>query len=137
MGGLRWLDSMSVGRSEFDNDHQAVIAALAAIRTAIEAGEVGEAHQLVIRLMTLADDHILREEAFLRRIGFPGIEPVIKAQKDSLSKIAALADLIQAEPGKAATVIFSLEQAFVSYLLRADINFKSYVEAAGLRDVDD
>jgi hypothetical protein len=56
---------------------------------------------------------------------------VIAAQQDSLSRIAALKD---ATPGEGPDLIASMEDALVEYLLGADINYKSFVEAAGRSD---
>jgi hemerythrin len=109
-------NSKSVGVAEFDNDHQAMLRLLEKIAVALKEGSQERAGALTDELLALARDHTAREEAFLRRIGFPGVEAVIAAQQDSLLRIAAMQD------------------ALVAYLLRADINYKSFVEAAGLSD---
>jgi hypothetical protein len=56
---------------------------------------------------------------------------VIAAQQDSLSRIAALKD---ATPGEGPDLIASMEDALVAYLLRADLSYKSFVEATGCSD---
>ena len=134
-GHLHWLDVMSVGRAEFDHDHQQIIEALSHIRGALERGDGGAAYDLAAGLLKLAGDHVDREEAFLRRIRFPAVDVVVSAQRASLSNIADLVARIPAEPTRAAKMVTQMEMAFVNYLLRADINFKSYVDVAGLRDV--
>jgi len=128
---------MSVGVTEFDDDHKQVIVMLGEIKDAIGRGDRRLAHEYSQTLLKLAGDHVEREEAFLTRIGFPGTRTVIAAQKASLAKIVALADKILADPDHAAEAAAAMGRAFVDYLLRADINFKSYVDAAGLRDVAD
>jgi hemerythrin len=98
------------------------------ITAALAAGDWAHARALTANLLALAEDHRAREEAFLRRIGFPEVEMLIAAQQDSLSRIATLKD---ATPGEASDLIASMEDALVAYLLGADINYKSFVEAAG------
>ena len=124
--GLRWLKSMSVGVVEFDNDHQHMILLMEEIAAALTAGDGQRACALADNLSVLAYDHTAREEVFLRRIGFPGLESLIAAQHDSLSRIATLTDAVR-EAGP--DVIASMRDALLTYLLRADINYKSYVEA--------
>lgn len=90
--GLRWLSSMSVGVAESDKDHQHMLLLLREIAAALLEGDLERVRSLVKKLQTLAGDYTAREEAFLRRIGFPGLEVVIAVQHDSLSRIAALKD---------------------------------------------
>ena len=127
---LVWRNSMSVGVAEFDRDHQGMLL-LQEIAAVLAAGDQAHARSLTANLLALAEDHTAREVAFLRRIGFPEVEVVIAAQQDSLSRIAALKD---ATPGEKPDLIASMEEALVAYLLRADINYKSFVEAAGRSD---
>ena len=122
---------MSVGVAEFDGDHQRMLLLLQEITAVLAAGDRAHARALTGNLLALAEDHTAREEAFLRRIGFPEVEMVIAAQQDGLSRIAALKD---AMPGEGPDLIASTEDALVAYLLRADINYKSFVEAAGCSD---
>jgi hypothetical protein len=56
---------------------------------------------------------------------------VIAAQKELLSHVAGLKT---AEPEDASAIISTMEEAFVAYLLRGDVNYKSFVEFAGLSD---
>lgn len=134
MNDIRWLDSMSVGVHEFDDDHQQVIGLLHDIALAAQGGDPKRAHALALHLSALAAEHIRREDVFLQRIGFPGVDHVTAAQHENLGKIAALADDLLARPREAADIAMRMSQAFVAYLLRADINYKSYVEAQGLCD---
>jgi hemerythrin len=122
---------MSVGFAKFDRDHQHMLLLADEIWTALSEGGQEHARALVDRLLALAGEHIAGEEAFLRRIGFPGVEAILAVQRDSLSRIAALKD---AMAGDAQTLLAEMRDAFVTYLLRADINYKSFVEDAGESD---
>jgi hemerythrin len=129
---LRWLDSMSVGVAEFDNDHRQMLQLMADISTDLGQGKEKPATQRIIDLQALTRGHIVRERAFLQHIGFPRLEVAIAAQEELLSHIAAL----KAVPRKDANAMISdMEEAFVTYLLRGDVNYKSFVEFAGLSDV--
>jgi hemerythrin len=88
---------MSVGVAEFDEDHQRMLLLLQEIAAVLAAGDRTHARALTDNLLALAEDHTAREEAFLRRIGFPEVEMMIAAQQEGLSRIAALKD---ATPGE-------------------------------------
>jgi hemerythrin len=135
MKALCWLDSMSVGVAELDDDHKRIIAALGEIRTALDAGEREKAYGLSLGLLNVARAHVAKEYAFLHEIGFPGIEAVISAQNASLDNIRTLSAQILSDMPAGQELATSMAHAFVQYLLRADINFKSYVEAAGRSDI--
>ena len=123
---------MSVGVAEFDEDHRRMLLLLLQeIAAVLAAGDRAHARALTGNLLALAEDHTAREEAFLRRIGFPEVEMVVAAQQDSLLRIAALKD---ATPGEGPDLIASMEDALVAYLLRADLSYKSFVEATGCSD---
>lgn len=136
MIGLRWLDSMSVGIASFDNDHKLVIALLGEIATAANAGSIERAVEHAAELMLVAAEHTDREERFLRAAGYPGTDTVIAAQRTNLAVIANLAEMVGKTPAEASRSAQEMAEAFVNYLLRADINYKSYVEMAGFADRD-
>ena len=132
--GMCWLQSMSVGVAEFDDDHQRVILLLDEVAAALARGDGGQAASLMAGLLALAEDHVAREEAFLRRIRFPNTDTVVAAQRDSLSRLAVLGRQLAAAPEAGRAVVTAMSEAFISYLLRADINYKSHVEACGAAD---
>jgi hemerythrin-like metal-binding protein len=122
---------MSVGVAEFDRDHQRMLDLAQKAVAALTEGAQGRVRKLIDSLLVLTADHTAREEAFLRRIGYPRVDHVAAVQRDALSRIVALKG---AAPEEASKQIADIEDAFVAYLLRADINYKSFVEAAGLSD---
>jgi len=132
MGDFRWLESMSVGVDEFDSDHKRCIALLDEIRTALGEGRLSEARETSQALLHLVEDHVCREEAFLQRLGYPNTETVINAQKDSMARIKAVSEMIVERPQDAGVFVTTMQNAVIAYLLRADINFKSFVQAVGL-----
>ena len=135
MGKFRWLDGMSVGVTEFDDDHRRCIAILDDIGSALKEGRLDEGKELCLTLISLIESHCNREEAFLRRLGFANTDIVIDAQKDSLKRVKDISDLISSSADQAAKIILEMQSAVADYLLRADINFKSFVQAAGASDV--
>lgn len=126
---LQWQESMSVGVAEFDSDHQRLLGLAQKTVGALAEGSQERARELMNSLLVFAADHAAREEAYLRRIGYPQVDRVAAVQRDAISRVAALKNT---DPEEAGRQIAALEDAFVAYLLRADINYKSFVESAGL-----
>jgi hemerythrin-like metal-binding protein len=132
---LPWLDSMSVGILEFDADHREFIDLVNAIAVKQEERDLKGVQELGRRLKTLAVNHQRREEDFLTQIGYPNKDQLIAAQSGSLERIARLIDAMSTDPKDADLRVQDMQNALVEYLLCADINFKSFIEAAGLSDV--
>lgn len=132
MAELQWLESMSVGIAEFDDAHKGFIAALHEIAAALEAGRPDEAERLGLAFFAVAQEHANRELGFLARHGYPGIDLVRKTQLTTQTRILSLLTAIQADPAAALAMIGDMQQMVVAYLLRGDINFKSFVQ--DLRD---
>ena len=129
---LRWLDSMSVGVMEFDNDHKQMLQLMAEIAADLRQGKEEPARQRIIDLQALTQSHIVRERLFLQRIRFPHVEAAITAQKELLSHITTLEAVA---PKDARAMVSLMEEAFVTYLLRGEVNYKCFVEFAGHSDV--
>ena len=87
---LQWHEGMSVGVTEFDSDHQRMLGLAEASAEALAEGAQGRASRLINSLLVLAADHTAREEAFLRRIGYPRVDHVAAVERDALSRLAAL-----------------------------------------------
>lgn len=134
MNEFRWLDSMSVGIAEFDDDHRRIVALLGRIAEGLERGDQTTAIGLAAELTDLVSDHIRREGAFLRRIKFPDADNVVAVQHENMARLCALADGMRTQSGDGGQIAMDMTKAFVAYLLRADINYKSFVEHMGLTD---
>lgn len=134
MNEIRWLDSMSVGVAEFNDDHRRIIALLGEIAIAVDRGEHDAAVGLAEQVVAVAADHIQREDAFLRQVEFPGADDVIGVQRRNLENLAALTVQLRDNPAGASVIAQNMAREFVAYLLRADINYKSFIEHTGLSD---
>lgn len=129
MSKLGWLDSMSVGVDEFDDDHRNFVETLARIADELRHERPAAARLLCEVLINQTRNHCEREEAFLRSIDFPTTEAVLAVQKRSLANLRALADAIADSPTEAAKTIAGMQAALIDYLMHADINYKSFVDS--------
>jgi hemerythrin-like metal-binding protein len=76
---LHWTDKLSVGIDQFDDDHKRLIGIVNELNNAIEAaGATGEIEKEEIdivlnRLENYTKYHCDREEAFMEKTGYPGL----------------------------------------------------------------
>lgn len=131
---MEWHKAMSVGVAEFDADHQRVISLLTDIHESLRCRERGRAAELAAELMKVAAAHAAREEEFLRASGYPGVDEVVKAQREGMDRVAELARMLENDAAAADDAILEMRLAFIDYLLQADINYRAHVRDAGLSD---
>jgi len=131
MGSFRWVEGLSVGVEEFDEAHRQCISLLEDVEAAIEDGRIGQAGVLCDILVHAMIDHCRREEVFLRRIGYPGIDVLVEAQNANVDRLRGIATGMAEDPQAAARLAGEMRAAMVDYLLRGDINYKSYVDYVG------
>jgi len=135
MGNFHWIDGMSVGVVEFDEDHKRCIALLEDVEAAVEAGSLSLAAELCAALVQFMTDHCRREEAFLRRIGYSGIDDLIAVQNANVERLRKISLGMSEHPQAVAQLAADMRSALVDYLLRGDINYKSYVDYVGASDL--
>ena len=135
MSSFHWVDGLSVGVAEFDEDHKQCIALLEDVEASAEAGRLEEASALCAILVDAMTDHCRREEEFLRRIGYPGIDDLIAVQDANVERLRIISLGMNENPQAVAELAADMRSALVDYLLRADINYKSYVDYVGASDL--
>jgi hemerythrin len=128
MAGARWLGGMSVGVEAFDHSHQECFVYFDRIGSALDAGEAETADRLCGELMRMATEHAADELAFLHRHGYPSMAGVLEAQAGLKQRVDQLQRAIRQDAATAGSMLEELKVALFDYLLRGDINFKSFVE---------
>jgi len=137
MGTLKWLDGMSVGIKEMDDDHIAMFDTLSNIHDALGAADTAKAQALCEELYDMSKIHGAKEEAFLRLHEFPGIDKVLMVQMNTITGIEDLASIIaKGDAPKAIEKVDDMQERFIDYMLRGDINYKSFVFEHDLEFVD-
>jgi hemerythrin-like metal-binding protein len=69
-----WRDSMKIGDPELDAEHKKFIALLNLIERGLEQKDVSPAVDIFEELLTYVETHLPAEEAYMERIGYPGLE---------------------------------------------------------------
>lgn len=88
---LTWTDELTVGQRGFDRDHHALAELLNEVLVAAD-GEAspGVLAMLVHNLTVATETHFIKEEAYLRRIQFPGLEAHAAEHKRLMVEIRLL-----------------------------------------------
>lgn len=133
MSNLRWLNGMSVGVDQLDVDHRRYFDFLREIEIALKDGQDDLAKSLGQKFLDFVDEHGKREEGFLRKIKYPQIDHIIAGQHKMRGEAERLVEHLRASNPGSLEIINEIRKAMVDYLLRGDINFKSYVDDVGAR----
>lgn len=99
---MQWDETLDIGVAAMNDDHQEILEAMNAIFDAHEAGRAGTPiNELVAKLGAVCVSHFRDEEAFMERIGFPGIVTHRLIHKQLLDEYGKHADAIRTTGGKA------------------------------------
>lgn len=71
---ILWRDSMKIGDPELDAEHKKFIALLNLIERGLEQKDVAPATDIFEELLVYVEEHLPAEEAYMERIGYPGLE---------------------------------------------------------------
>ncbi|HMA51372.1 MAG TPA: hemerythrin domain-containing protein [Magnetospirillaceae bacterium] len=69
-----WRDSMKIGDPELDAEHKKFIALLNLIERGLQQKDVSPAVDIFEELLIYVETHLPAEEAYMERIGYPGLE---------------------------------------------------------------
>lgn len=128
-----WVDALSVGVDSFDQAHREQLNTIGRIEEALGRGDKAEAVALVEHLHQHLTIHQAEEIDLLVRTDYPGLDLVRHIQSSSLERLARLRNMIEngEETLDARRLATEMRMAFVDYLLKGDINFKSHLDMVG------
>lgn len=128
-----WVDALSVGIDEFDRAHREQLNTIGEIEAALGRGDRPEAAALLELLLQRLTLHQAEEMDMLVRTSYPGIDHIRDVQSANLARLGRLKE--QVENGghlpDARRIATEMRMAFVDYLLKGDINFKSHLDMVG------
>jgi hemerythrin-like metal-binding protein len=79
---ILWRDSMKVGDPELDAEHKKFIALLNLIERGLEQDDVSPANEIYEELLVYVEEHLPAEEAYMERVGYPGLEDHKRLHED-------------------------------------------------------
>jgi hemerythrin len=128
-----WVDALSVGVDSFDHAHREQLNTIGRIEESLGRDDRAEAITLIEHLQRHLLTHQAEEMELLVRTGYPGIDLVRDIQSSSLERLERLRNMIRSggEALDARRIATEMRMAFVDYLLKGDINFKSHLDMVG------
>jgi len=119
---------MTVGVPELDDGHKEFFRHMSAIIAALHDQSFAEAERICRSMFAMAAHHSEAEEALLRRLDYPCLQNVIDVQVELAERLKRLLTLIIRRSPEAHGFAAGTLEALVAYLLRGDINFKSFIQ---------
>ncbi|BAE49476.1 hypothetical protein [Paramagnetospirillum magneticum] len=129
-----WVDALSVGVDEFDRAHRQHLNTIGEIEVALSENRRSDAVGLLTHLLQILTVHQAEELDLLVRTSYPGVDQIREVQAANLARLHRLKDQVEGQTSQLADarrVATEMRMAFVDYLLKGDINFKSHLDMAG------
>ncbi|MBI3444501.1 MAG: hypothetical protein HY055_03875 [Magnetospirillum sp.] len=128
-----WVDALSVGVAKFDAAHREQLNLIGRIEESFGNGQRAEALVSLHRLQIHLERHQAEELDLLLRTAYPGIDHIHQIQRATIDRLRQL--ISEAERGsdldEAGRQATQMRMAFVDYLLKGDLDFKSHLEMCG------
>lgn len=133
MTDLTWHDAFLIGVDFIDEDHKSLLKIMQETKRAIEEDNFNKCAKLLTSLLKEARDHFSREEEFLFKAKYPGLEEHKKYHNELLIKADTTKRICEGIETE-----HDLKECFkgmanflVDDILNGDIIFKSYLEYEG------
>ncbi|MCH7796192.1 MAG: hemerythrin domain-containing protein [Proteobacteria bacterium] len=132
---LELSKSFELDIQPLDNDHRRMIEIINRVIKLIDDGNPAECTKLVPEFVAFAKRHFLREEAFLKKVGYPKTQKHHDHHRQLDGKLETMIELCQAV-GESKVAQDSLRKEMVYFLMddviNADLDFKAYLTEKGL-----
>lgn len=134
---LTWNDSMSVGLTDIDRQHQQLIAHVNQLTQAMNQGRGrAEIEQTLEFLSRYATEHFAAEERYFDKYRCPAAQANRLAHARFVTTFQALRDRAQKEGATASLVLDvkrDLADWLANHILTIDVQLKAYVKATDSR----
>jgi hemerythrin len=126
---LPWMQHLSLAAAEMDDDHRALLDKLNTLLVAISSGDKTRLMMAISTLRVAADEHFATEEAQMRDLQYPDMEPHCESHQRLLQNLSGLQITLYAAERFAATMgpFAFLERWFVAHLSNDDRRFADFL----------
>lgn len=136
MALMEWSDRLSVGITQFDNEHKRLVGMVNDLFDAVQAGKGKDAlGRILDGLITYTKTHFANEERYMTQHGYPDL-PAHKAEHDALAK--QVLD-VQAKYRAGASAVLSMEVMtflkgwLVKHIQGTDKKYGPFLNAKGIK----
>ena len=135
MALINWSDSMSVGVSRIDKEHQGLIDLINLLHSEMLAGKSKEALSVVLdKFVAYTKIHFAAEETLFRTLNYPAMATHLKEHAALTQKAVQLQSDLKA--GKAmisAPVLDFLRDWLTNHILKQDMAYKLFFASKGVK----
>jgi len=127
---LVWTEELSTGIRAIDNDHRMLFDIANALHACAEQGgdpdEIGRHLEALIRY---AEEHFAREETFMERSGYPGLDAHMREHQCLTAAVYRLQDMHAADPANvtAPQLWAFLSDWLVGHIRNGDMAYVPYL----------
>jgi len=135
MALITWSDSMSVGVSRIDKEHQGLIGLINLLHSEMLAGKSKEALVVVLdKLVAYTKVHFAAEEALFRTLNYPAMVTHVKEHTALTQKAVQLqSDLKAGKTMISAPVLDFLRDWLTNHILKQDMGYKLFFASKGVK----
>jgi hemerythrin len=135
MALITWSDSMSVGVSRIDKEHQGLIGLINLLHSEMLAGKSKEALVVVLdKLVAYTKIHFAAEETLFRTLNYPAMATHIKEHTALTQKAVQLqSDLKAGKTMISAPVLDFLRDWLTNHILKQDMGYKLFFASKGVK----
>ena len=134
MKKLAWYEYFEIGVDFIDDDHKNLLKIMLDTKLAIEEGDNKKCVMLLTSLLSEARDHFRREEEYLLKAKYPGLEKHKVYHNEMIKKADTtkrICEGIQTDHDLS-ECFDNMANFLIDDILRGDVVFKSFLEYEGL-----
>ncbi len=134
MAKLEWLETFELGVPEIDDDHREILAIMKSVEAAAETENYDLCADLLDKLIEFSAVHFKREEALLRKVGYPGVDMHEEYHSELVGQASAVKDVCKRIKSRenfqeCCSELFGF---LVDDIVAGDLKFKSFLETKGV-----
>jgi hemerythrin len=127
---MEWQEDLSVGDAQLDADHRSIFELIDHVQSAAESELDSTLVETALdQLVDYTDRHFAREEAFMRRIGYPDVERHHDKHQALINRVRALQDRLgQEDENVGEDLVVFLNDWWYVHIVQEDMAFKRFAE---------
>lgn len=143
---LQWRPQLAVGVEAIDEDHRQLIDLINQVQAIFaKGGTVGELTLALEALYNYTQRHFAREEAVMKKSGFPELADHVQAHHELIDRLNNLTEKVLLAHSRSATardlpkaeqqaLMRLLRQWLISHVIQKDLRLRDYLSARGQVD---
>ena len=127
---IEWSDEFSVKVKDMDDQHKVLIGYLNEIEEILQGGNPDRqaVDRLLVKLGAYTQDHFSQEEAYMEKIGYPGLSTHKQMHKNLIEKVVNLTQRFQSGEDVGKEICNFLDFWLRSHIKGIDIKYGNFAE---------